>query len=99
MIVVCAWCPAEEQPVVPEGEQVSHGICEKCKSEMLRQSGVLPGWLPDDDLTREFVGNIAEYRKQCDEEDQLHKPDEADLMPCPYCGNSGEHLDDCYLTL
>jgi hypothetical protein len=39
-----------------------------------RKSGVEPGWLPDDELTREWLQYVEEYRSECDAADREEPP-------------------------
>jgi hypothetical protein len=37
-------------------------------------SSVAAGWLPDDELTQEWLQAIRDYRRECDEADQRRLP-------------------------
>ena len=39
-----------------------------------RKSGTEPGWLPDDELTREWLKYVEEYRSACDAADREESP-------------------------
>jgi len=41
-----------------------------------RKSGTEPGWLPDDELTREWLKYIEEYRAACDAADREESPND-----------------------
>jgi hypothetical protein len=32
----------------------------------------LPGWLPDDELTQEWLQHVQDYRAECDAADRVH---------------------------
>jgi hypothetical protein len=44
------------------------------KSFLGRKSGTEPGWLPDDELTREWLKYLEEYRSACDTTDREESP-------------------------
>lgn len=52
-------------PVVPE---------QADKPPLGRKSGAEPGWLPDDELTREWLKYVEEYRSACDAADREESP-------------------------
>jgi hypothetical protein len=44
------------------------------KTPLGRKSGTEPGWLPDDELTREWLKYVEEYRSACDAADREESP-------------------------
>lgn len=41
------------------------------------------GWLPDDELTDQYLDGIAEYRRQCEAADQAALPSDPNPQPVP----------------
>lgn len=35
--VICAWCECHLRDVPDEKDVISHGICERCKAEQMRE--------------------------------------------------------------
>jgi hypothetical protein len=44
------------------------------KPPLGRKSGTEPGWLPDDELTREWLKYVEEHRSACDAADREESP-------------------------
>ncbi len=47
--------------------------------QVLGRSAVEPGWLPDDQLTRDWLQIVSDYRAECDAADRQRFLDDPDL--------------------
>jgi hypothetical protein len=63
-------------------DDISNDVSGKA-AERQEKRGAEPGWLPDDELTREWLRLVEQYRAQCDAADRRRLTEDATSGEAP----------------